>query len=166
MAALAIIGAIGSSVLGAVGAMQEAGAKAAAAETNANIADYNKQVADRNRVATLDAANQEIEAKKRESNRALGSIRAAYGASGLSLGGSPLDVLEDTATEYSLDIAKIRYKGEVKAIGYKDEATNFAMKAQLARMEASSARAAGPISAIGKLFGGASSVGSTMLRTA
>jgi hypothetical protein len=163
MAPLAIIGSVVSGVMGAIGAMQQANATANAADQNARIAEYNRSVAKRNASATLAATAQDMQDKQRQNARNLSSIRAAYGASGLALAGSPLDVLEDTALEQQLDVSKVGYKGELKAIGYKDEANNFAMKAELSRMEADSARAAGPISAIGNIFGSASKIGSTLM---
>jgi len=164
MAAIGIIGSLISGVFGAIGAMQQASAAAAAAQQNAAIADYNRKVSERNAAATLQTTQLESDEKRREGQRRLSSMRVAYGASNLSLEGSPLDVLEDTALEQELDVAKLGYKGRVKAVGYKDEAANYAMKAELHRMEAESAQAAGPISAIGKLFGGFSSAGSSLMR--
>lgn len=166
MAALAIVGAIGSGVMGAMAARQQGEAAAAAAEQNARIQDYNKQVALRNRDTVLAQTEREAENKMRDNRRQLASVRAAYGASGLALSGSPLDVIEDSALEQSLDVATMRYKGKVQAAGYTDEAENFNLKSRLYRMESANASKAGKISAIASYFGAASSVGTTMMKAA
>lgn len=134
--ALSIIG----GVVSAIGSLAAAGAQARAAE-------YNAQVQERNRLVELNQADQEAQDKIRENRRVKGQIRAKYGMSNLELAGSPLDVLYDTAIEQELDVQRIRYAGEIRAIGRKDEATLY-------RMEAKAARTAGAISAVSGLLGG------------
>lgn len=159
MMALGVIGSLASGVMGAMGAMAQADAAADAANKNAQIAEYNRQVAERNKNTVLAEADAAARDQSRDNRRVMGSIRASYGASGLSLEGSPLDVMEDTALEQELDVSKTRYKGELQAIGYKDEAANYKMKAELHRMEAASATRAGGISAVGAIFGGLAGAG-------
>lgn len=156
MAAIGAIAAVGSGVVGAVGAMQQAQAASAAATYNKQVADYNASVSQRNQQATLDVTGEQQEEQRRENRRTLGTIRAAYGASGLTLEGSPLDVMEDTAQEQAYGVAKIGYKGAVKAIGYKDEAANYTAKGVLDQMQADYAERAGPINAAAALLGGVS----------
>lgn len=148
---MAAILSVVSGVIGAIGSMQAANAQAAAANTQAAIAERNKRT-------VLAQADAEAVDKTRENRRQLATVRAAYGASGIDLAGTPLDVLEDSASELQYDVSKIRYQGELRAIGYQDEA-------MLKRMEAKQAKASGPISAVGKLFGGFSSAGSSLMRT-
>lgn len=147
-AALSIVG----GVISAIGAISAANAQARAAE-------YNAQVAERNRIAILAQADNEAIDKTRENERRLAVVRAAYGKAGIDLAGSPLDVIQDTAIEQQLDVSRIRYEGELKAIGQQDQATLY-------RMEASNARTAGSISAVGALFGGFSNAGVSLLRAA
>jgi hypothetical protein len=146
-AAFSIIG----GVIGMLGALQ-------AAEAQKQAALYNAAVEERNRLAVLAQADSEAISQSRENQRRLGTIRAAYGKSGIDLAGSPLDVIQDTAIEQEFDIANIRYAGEVKAIGHEDAAT-------LARMEAKNATTAGMFSAAGALFGGFSQAGVSLMRT-
>lgn len=134
-----VLGIIGG-VIGAMGSLQEANATASAA-------DYNKEVANRNRAATLEQTESAIADKRLENRRQMATLRASYGASGLELDGSPLDVLEDTATEQAYDVAKIRYQGRMKAEGYREQAALF-------KLESKSAKTAGYISAGAQLISG------------
>lgn len=112
-----------------------------AGQAQANASVYEAQVAQRNAKIARNQAETDQEDQRRENRRQLGAMRAAYGASGLELSGSPLDVLADTAIEQELDVARIGYRGELRAIGEKD-------KADLALAAASNAKKAGSIGAI------------------
>ena len=125
---------VASGAISAAGAMQQG--KAAA-----NAANYEAQLADRNAKIARNQAEAEQEDQRRENVRQRGAIRAAYGASGIEMAGSPLDVLSDTALEQELDVARIGYRGELKAIGEND-------RAEMARVSASNAKQAGAIGAI------------------
>lgn len=129
-----------SGAVSAFGAMQQG-------EATARAAEYNAQVNDRNAALSRQQSNAEMEDTAREHRRQMGAIRAAYGAAGIGLAGSPLDVIEDTALEQQTDIRRIGYSGELKAIGYEE-------KAALNRAEASNARTAGAISAVSAGVGG------------
>lgn len=129
---------VASGVVSAAGAMAQG-------EAQANAAEYEGLVADRNAKIARNQAAVEQEDQRRENLRQLGAVRAAYGASGIEMSGSPLDVLSDTALEQELDVARIGYRGELKAIGEGD-------KANLARAEADNARSAGAIGAVGSVL--------------
>jgi hypothetical protein len=161
MMALTVIG----GLVSAVGTVMQAQAASAAAEQNAKIADYNAQVAERNRATALAQADSESRDLARQHRRQLAQIRVAYGTSGLTMEGTPLDVIEDTALEQELDQEKTRYKGQLRAIGYQDEENNYKMKAELHRMEAKSAKTAGFIGAVGGFFNSvAKGAGSSLLQ--
>lgn len=130
----AALATVASGVVSAAGAMS-------AGKAQANAANYEAQLADRNAKIARNQAEAEQEDQRRENIRQRGAIRAAYGASGIEMAGSPLDVLSDTALEQELDVARIGYRGELKAIGEAD-------KAEMARVSASNAKQAGAIGAI------------------
>lgn len=174
MMAIGLIGGLVSGVAGMMAANAQANAASAAASQNAAIAEYNRKVAERNSGVASNEGHAAAMDKARESRRTMSSIRAAYGASGLALEGSPLDVLEDSAAEGSLGIVREKYKGTLKSIGSLDEAENFRLKAALHRMEADSAQDAKPFAMIGALFSGigqgvnsmrSSGAGSSLLAT-
>lgn len=132
--------AIISGFVGAVGSLQEAGARSQAAE-------YNADVAARNALAVREQTRSSIIDKTVETRRQLGQLRAAYGANGMMFSGSALDVLQDSATEASYDIAKMKYVGRLKEIGYQDER-------KLARMERKAVRTAGYMGAATSVLSG------------
>jgi hypothetical protein len=135
-AATSVIG----GVVGAMGAMQQAEAQAQAAE-------YNAQVAERNRRVIKDQTGAALEDQAKENFRKMREIRASYGANNIDLQGSALDVVLDTAIEQRLAKRRIRYRGQLAMLEQEDEAN-------LQRMGAASARAAGGISAISSILGG------------
>lgn len=87
-----------------------------------NEANYNAQIAERNAGVARDQAAADADAQRRHATQVLGSARAAYGASGVTAEGSPLDVLTMSASNAELDRQNILYRGELKAMGYQDTA--------------------------------------------
>ncbi len=140
---ITILGIVGTLV-SAVGAIQQGQAAAASARANAQIAERNATVA-------RASAAQDAEAKDRENRIRLGAIAAGYGASGVSLAGTPLDVLADSARQAELDRQTIVYKGELRALGFSDSAA-------MDRAQAKNAKRAGYFKAGSALLSGASSL--------
>lgn len=152
-----------SAAVGAAGAVTGARAQAAAAEYNANVGERDALIADQNRVAALQQSRIAQEDRNRETRRTLASIRASYGASGVGMEGSPLDVLADSAFESALDSRRIDYEGRARNREGGMAVQGALEGARMSRMEGSSARAAGGLSAAGQLSGG---VGRSLQRTA
>lgn len=158
MAALPALAAAASAisgVVGAIGAIQSAQAQAQAADYNAAIQQRNVIIADQNRTMAVRAAEVDADEKRLENRKTIAAMRAAYGSSGVELAGSPLEVLSDAATTLELDASRVEYQGKVanregslQMLGHQEQAT-------LDTMEADSARAAGPLNAMGFLIGGA-----------
>lgn len=132
---------IGSAALSAAGALSQAASARSAAK-------YNAAVADRNATVSRQQAAVNEQAQRQEAYRAMGRIRAGYGDAGVTRAGSALDVLEDSAANAELDALNIRYKGELAALGYRDEAG-------LQRSRASSAMTGGVFKAGSALLSGA-----------
>lgn len=106
---------VAGGAISAGGAMQQA-------QAQKNASRYEQQVALRDAKIARDEAAAEQEDKRSENRRQLSAIRAAYASNGLEMSGSPLDVLADTAIEQELDVARIGYRGEMKALGKRDQA--------------------------------------------
>lgn len=144
MAAALPIVMIGMSLLGsfaqAQGAKSSANAQAQAYEYNARIAENNATIARQQAAADANMIARDI-------TRRQGTMAAGYAAAGLSPEGSPIDVLAFSASEGELDRVTTLYKGEVRAVGYQNEAN-------LARFGASSARAQGSARSSEILIGG------------
>lgn len=151
MATAAFVGAtVLSSVVGAVGAFQQAGTQAAVAEFNA----ANSRNA---AIAARDRASADADRRRREFDRIRGRNVANIGAAGLDFTGSPTAFLVDQAGEAELDALLVEYGGELEARG-------FEQRARLHRAEASSARAGAPLKAAGILLGGASRAATPFLK--
>lgn len=134
-----ILSVVGGGI-GAYGQLKESEAQARASEYNANVAEMNAEQAIL--ISAQDERRQRIIARKE-----LGSIRAAYGASGVSMEGSPMDVLAESTANAELDALNIRYAGQAKAAGLRDEAS-------YERFRAKETRAAGVLGAAASLLSG------------
>jgi hypothetical protein len=81
---------------------------------------------------------------------AIGSMRAAYGASGVRQDtGSPLDALSASAAQAQLDVENVRYNAVLKSMGLSNSA-------DLDRMRASNAMSNGLYTAAGRAILGGS----------
>lgn len=116
--------AVGTAVA-AYGAIQQGRAAAEAA-------NFNRENALRNARISREQAARDAEAQGRRSRKIIGAMRAGYGASGITLEGSPLDVLEESAATAELDRQNIIYRGELRAMGYTDTAALEGMRADSA----------------------------------
>jgi hypothetical protein len=142
---------VGMAVLGTVMSAQ---AQREQGEAAKDAADYNAGIARRNAQISLDQADRDAEAQGRDARRQLGAMRAGYGAAGITMEGSPLDVLEDTATTAELDRQNILYRGRIRALGFEDEAGLYEMSGENA---ASSGNSRATATLIGGLGNAASS---------
>lgn len=140
---IALAGLVGSTGLSALGAIQQGYA-------TRDQMEYNATVADQNAAAARSAAALDEDTSRKKSSRILGTIRARAAASGVELGGSPLDVLADSASEAELEALTIRYRGETEARRQESEA-------RLARARGKSAVSQGWIGAGAQLLQGAAS---------
>jgi len=134
--ALSIISAVG----GAIGQIQQANAKASADEFNAKVEDRKAEIAKANAVANE-------QTQRRKTAKLLGTSRANIGASGITVAGTPLRVLAETAALGELDALNIRFGGDVEAQGFQSNAA-------LDRASATNTRNQGLGLAAGTLFGG------------
>lgn len=139
---MAMAMAIAGTVMAVMGALQQG--KAAS-----NAAKHNAAVNDRNALIARQQAEEDVNRQRRDTRRRMGSIRARYGASGVTLEGSPLDVIEDSAAEAELDALTIQHQGELKAQG-------FDINASMDRTRAKVERQAGFMKAGTALLSGAS----------
>lgn len=85
--------------------------------------------------------NYDANLQSRSSDRQLASMRGQYLSSGIALSGSAIDVLQDSATEASLDEQAIRYGAQVQS-------DNYRFQSGLARSNAKSAMTGGYMGAL------------------
>jgi len=111
---------------------------------------YNAAVAERDAVAAQQSAEYDAAQKRKETAKLIGRQRALYGKAGVTFEGSPLELMEETASQGELDALMIEREGKLKAGNYQSEAA-------LSRMKGSSAQKAGYYGAGSSLLTGASS---------
>lgn len=160
---------IGSTVMGAAGAIQQGQAaemqgRAAqqASEYNAKVADMNAKIAERQARDAVERGQQEEQQQRMKTSQTIGQQRAALAANGVDLGfGSPLDVLVDTATIGELDALTIRTNTRREERDILQQGANLKGQAGMLRAEGRSAlaegrakRRAGTTQAVGTILGG------------
>lgn len=138
-----VVGAVGS-IMGAQsaarGATQVAAYNAQVAQTEGAVAtqqaEYSAGIAEAEARQARDAAGFE-EAQRRERSRfLLADQRQRILASGLSLEGSPLDVLAFNAGQYELDALAARYEGASRAQSFETEAEARRYQGRIAQTRA------------------------------
>jgi hypothetical protein len=134
---------------GYISAAMSAVSAVSQAQQQKSAAKYNQKVAENQAIAARQQAASNAEMQRRSSAKKIGSMQAAYAASGVSLEGSALDVLEESARNAELDRQNILYGGELRAMG--SEST-----AALEKSRGDNAMSSGYLSAAGSLFKGAS----------
>ena len=144
-----------SSLLGAVGGIQQARAQSDAAKYNAKVGEMNATLADRRAKDALERGKIEEQRKRQEVSQIKGRQKAAMAANGLDIGfGSPLDTIVDTATLGELDALTIRTNSAREAYDNNVDAENRRAGATLDRMSARSALQGGYLSAAGTVLTG------------
>lgn len=159
--AVAIGATVASAALTGVGMVQQANQTAAqaryqsaVAKNNAAIAEmYAKDAEARGRVEELNVRN--------ATKRLKGRQRAVMAANGVLLdGGTPADILADTAALGEVDALTVRNNAAREALGYRTQGMNFQAEARLQRLRASNASGTIPFAVGGAVLDGISSVAS------
>lgn len=120
---------------------------AVAATQQHQASKYNAKVAQNNAILSQQSANENARRHRLQVQKALGSLRANVGASGIDLDGSALDVLGESARVGELDALTIEHAGSVRS-------TAFGNEAALDLASGRAARTAGLFSASSSLLGG------------
>lgn len=154
MMCLPVLAAIGTG-LNVVGQIQQGKAQSAAYSAQEAADEQNARIAERQaQQAAISGAKEEREMRQRGAAVA-GQQRAAYSASGLDIAsGSPLDILQDTNYQNTLDVINIRQNTANTVWGYQTQQTNYLNQAAAARSAAKNARRSSRIGALGSLAGG------------
>lgn len=121
-------------------------------EATSNAAEYNAALAQRNSVIATQQAGAAASQQQRDARARIGAARAAYGASGVTSEGSPLDVLEASATAAEGDRQAILYRGRLKALGYTDEAMLDSYRAGTASQNATLSAGSSILMGAGALY--------------
>lgn len=142
--------ALGMMLLGGV---QQASAQKQQAEASAQASIYNAQVAERNAAIVRQQAGADAKLQERDARRRIDGATAQFAGSGFDLSGSALDVLADSATQAELDNQTIKYRGELRAMGYESDAALDRFAADNARRRGQSAFTSTLFSSFGQAVG-------------
>ena len=121
---------IASGALGVVGAIQSGKQASAAAQSEANMADYNSKMSEIQARQAYAAAGVQEDETRRKVRAAIGSQLASSAEAGAGLNG---DLLRESVFGVEADSMAIRYEGDLKAQGLKDNAALQASAAAVAR---------------------------------
>jgi len=131
-----------------------------------SAAKYNQKVAENQAIGTRQEAAANAEKQRRAASKTIGSMQANYAASGVSLEGSPLEVLEQSARNAELDRLNILWSGETRAQGYQNTASLEGARGSNAMASGLLSAAGSAMSAFGSYKSGApESTGSTASTT-
>lgn len=152
MSGLEVLTIAGAATQGAGGFLQARAAQKAAQQ---NVA-FAQEVGERNAQAILAQAGAEETRLRRDRARRLGATRAAFGAAGVQVEGTPLDVLADQVATAEEEALLIRHGG---VVGAENARIGGAIRARDQRIAAGQAKQQGATSLLGAGF----SIGETLL---
>jgi hypothetical protein len=116
----------------AAGGLRAVGALASG-QAESNAAKFNQQISGQNAEIAGQQTEADIAALRRQSYKTLGGIRSAVGASGITLEGSALDVLEESSYQAERDVQRRKYAGELQASGFRNDAALYGAQSRAAR---------------------------------
>jgi hypothetical protein len=143
LAAAALVASVAGTAMSAYSEIQQG-------KEQQQWSEYNAAVAERDAASAKQSAEYEAGQKRKETQKLLGRQRALYGKAGVTLEGSPLLMMEETASEGEIDALMIEREGKLRAGSYQSEAA-------LSRMKGSAAKRAGYYGAGSSLLTGAGS---------
>jgi hypothetical protein len=147
-----VIGVAGLA-MSAVGTISSAFAQQRQGEVAAQIGGYNASIFNQQANQAQAEAAARADILRRDNERKMASTRAAYAAAGVDPNqGTPLDVMEDQATEAELQRRLVLYQGDTAAMSLRQ-------RAALASMGGAAAAEAGTMAAGTTLLTGATRVG-------
>lgn len=120
-------------------------------EADERIGKYNAAQERQDAQLELEQAAVDETRQRALSYKQLSSMRAGYGASGVTMEGSPLDVLEESSANAELDALLIRHGGAVRAQRHRAAAA-------LAEYEGKARKHAATLSAGGQLLSGGGNI--------
>jgi hypothetical protein len=158
MTMLMAAGTVASTAVSMFGASQKGDAQADA--YNARAAEYAANAALDRRQATIGQITSQYE--ERQKQAAVAKLTATqinqYATTGMTLDGSPTDVILDTASQGALDVQAIQWNADLKASNKNFEAGIKDMNADTSRRAAKTARTTGNIETLQAGLKGANSL--------
>lgn len=153
-ATFAAYAAAASAVIGVIGAVQSGRQANAAAQSQANMDEYNAKKADQQAEHANAMAGIKEDDQRRRARAAVGMQIAQSSEAGAGLNS---DLLRQSVYDGEMDTAAIRYEGALQADGYSSSAAISKSNAAISRSQGSAAQTAGYLNAAGAIAGSASS---------
>lgn len=151
--------AVGASILGtgigAISAIRQGSAQSAALRSQAGAARYNQTVAEMNAQAVLNAGAYREKIQREKNKRLLASQQTGFAKGGVTMEGTPLEVMADTAADQERDIIAERYNTNIQAWRFRSQAQQFGFESSRDLSMASGPETAGWIGAGSTLLTGA-----------
>lgn len=161
--AVAAVAGVASGIVGGVSSYQQGKAQQAQAEYQAKVAEDNARIAQQNASNVRQEGIEESRMQRMKTLQTVSSQQASMAANGLDISqGTPLDVIEDTATMGELDALTTQYNSETKAQAYEQQANNFNNQANLDRIAGRNAMQAGKMNALSSGLNTVSSLGKSV----
>lgn len=135
-----------------VGGLMQAQGQIQAGDAAGDAYDFNANVSEQNAQQAIKLSAQDERRQRIHGRKAVGDMRSAYGASGVTIEGSPSDVLAESMASAELDALNIRYAGESKAANFRNEAS-------IARFNGANARSSARMGAAATIIGSAIQTG-------
>lgn len=154
MAALPVVLLAASTAMTAVGAIAQGQQANAAAQSEANAAEYNAKVGRARAVQANATAGLQEDLQRQKARAVIGNQLAAGAESGAGLNS---DLLRQSIFNSESDALAIRYDGNLKAAGLNDQAALDTVSASNARDRGSAAVTGSYINAAGSLLNGGTS---------
>ncbi len=117
-----------STAMSAIGAIREGNAADAAAKAQAQAAEQQAQ-------AQRNVAQFEVAQERSEQRRAFGQQVAQLGSQGTALTGQPIDLLADSAKQDELALQAIRFRSEIGAQNFENDAALARFRGRQARSD-------------------------------
>lgn len=150
----AVGAAVVTAVVGAASAIQQGKQADAAAQSQANMDEYNAKKAEQQAEHSNRMAGIKEDDQRRRLRAAVGNQVATSSQAGAGLNS---DLLRESLYDGEMDTAAIRYEGALQADGYESSAAISKANAAIQRQQGSAAKSAGYLNAAGAIAGSASS---------
>lgn len=138
--------------------IQQGKAADKAAQFQANEEQSAAQIAGQQALREQEQAAREVEQLRDTRLRAAGQNIAAASASGLTISGSVVESINDTSLQVEKDIAMAKYRGDVGAWNYSNNARSLMTQSRFTRAGGATARKNSAWSALGTVVRGASNI--------
>lgn len=153
------IAVVASTAMSAVGAIQQGAAAAAQGRSQQQAQQYNAIVKQQTATAARQQAGAREEQQRRGARQLMGQQRAALAQAGIGMGGSALDIEEQSAVRAELDALTIAYEGDLQARGLLAAAQQDLFQGEAALAAGKNAQTASYISAGASILSGAANYG-------